>query len=173
MTKKLSMLIYLALMVSLVALGACGDDGDDGDNDGTNTNPVVPEVWEGTWLSAGNDVAPILVTVFNYDSVRVTLNSDNTTTLETHIEEGAWTTTPGVYTVTESANGDVHSVAINYTAFEQEGIIQVWQASPDSMYLEVVQTVPDIGATPLTPADGFGADPNLLNSNIQKYRRVN
>jgi hypothetical protein len=171
MKQNLKYLLLFALMLSLVGLVACSDDDDDGDNNG-GTNPPVPDAWVGTWLSAEEDVAPILVAVFNYDSVRVTMNDDNTISLETHIDGGAWSTLPGVYTVTESAGSDIDAIAINYTAFEQEGIMQVWAASPDSMWLEVVQTVPDISATPLTPADGFGADGTLGTTNIQKYRKI-
>ncbi len=171
MKKKLTYALYLALMIGLVALGACSEDDDD--NGDTGTGPELGEVWEGTWLSTGTDVAPILVTVFNYDSVRVTLNDNNTVVLESHILDGAWTTFDGVYTVTETSGSDINAIAINYTAFEQEGIIQVWTASPDSMYLEAVQTVPDISAVPRTPESGFGSDPALGNLNIQKYRKVN
>ena len=171
MKKKLTYAMYLALMIGLVVLGACSDDDDD--DGGGGTTPVVPDAWEGTWLSAGADVAPILVSLFAYDSVRVTFNDDNTVVLESHPADGAWSTLNGVYTVTESANSEIDAIAINYTAFEQEGIIQVWAANPDSLYLEAVQTVPDIGAVPLTPEDGFGADPTLLHFNIQKYRKIN
>ena len=172
MKKKLSYALYLALIISLVALGACSSDDDDDDGTGGG-GPVIPEIWEGSWLSAGTDVAPILVNVFSYDSVRVTFNDDNTLVLESHILDGAWSTLNGVYTVTESSNNEIDAIAINYTAFEQEGIIQFWTASPDSMYLEAVQTVPDLGAVPRTPADGFGSDPSLGVFNIQKYRRIN
>jgi len=56
-----------------------------------------------------------------------------------------------------------------YAAFSQEGIMQVIDASPDSIKLEVVQTLPDIGAVPRTPATGFGSDAALGTANIQKY----
>ena len=75
--------------------------------------------------------------------------------------------------VTESASGSVHAISINYTAFEQEGIIEVTSGTPDQMKLEAVQTVPDIGAVPRTPATGFGSDAALGAFNIQKYVRVN
>jgi hypothetical protein len=163
---KLAMIATLAL--GLVALAACSDDDDNG---GTNP-PPVETTWIGTWLSAGDDVAPLLATLFDYDSVRVTMNENNTVVLETHPQGGAWATLNGVYAVDAKASGGIHSVVINYPSFEQEGIIQVFAASPDSMWLEVVQVVPDIGATPLTPDDGFGADPTLGTSNIQKYLRT-
>jgi hypothetical protein len=100
------------------------------------------------------------------------MNADKTIELESHIKDGAWTTTPGVFTVAESATGDVHSISINYTAFEQQGIFQVTEGTPDMFMLEAVQTVPDIGAVPRTPATGFGSDPALGSLNIQTYVRV-
>lgn len=169
MNKSLKYALMMTLILGLVALTACSDDDDD--NGGTGTNPPVPDEWVGVWLSTGANIAPILVNLFDYDSVRVTMNDDNTVVLETHPTAGPWATLNGVYTVTEEATGDVHSIAINYTAFEQEGIIEVIEGTPDNMWLEVVQTVPDIGAVPRTPATGFGSDPALGVANIQKYVR--
>jgi len=167
MKNTLKYALLMTMIVSLLGLVACGDD----DDDNGGTTPPVPKEWVGEWLSVGADIAPILVTLFGYDSVRVTLNSDNTVVLSTHPVGGAWTTTNGVYTVTESAAGDVDAIAINYTAFEQEGIIQVIEGTPDKLWLEAVQTVPDIGAVPRTPASGFGSDAGLGTINIQKYDR--
>ena len=45
-------------------------------------------VFEGTWLSAGTNVAPLLVALFNYDSVRVVFGA-NTVDLSSHIAGGA------------------------------------------------------------------------------------
>ena len=101
------------------------------------------------------------------------MNEDQTVVLESHVTDGAWSTTPGVYTVTESSSGNVHAISINYTAFEQEGIIEVVSGNPDQLKLEAVQTVPDIGATPRTPETGFGSDPALATLNIQTYVRIN
>ena len=81
-----------------------------------------------------------------------------------------WSTNPGTYQITESATGDIHAITISYTnpAFDQAGIIQVIDGTPDTMKLEVVistyTTVP-------TPEGGFGADPVLTTLNIQTYVR--
>lgn len=162
--------IALALLAALALLGvaACSDD----DDDNGGSNPTPPDPWEGTWLSAGANVAPILTTW--YDSVRVVFNADQTVELYSHsVDSGTWIPNTGTYAVTESATGDVHSIAISYSApaFDQEGIIQVVEGTPDTFNLEVVQTVPDIGATPRTPATGFGSDPVLGTTNIQVYVR--
>jgi hypothetical protein len=162
-------LLYLLIALLSISFVACSDDDGDG-----GTDPVEDaKPWVGTWLSAGTNVAPILVAVFQYDSVRVTMNADNTVVLESHIANGAWSTLPGVYTVSESSSGNVHAININYTAFEQDGIIEVITGNPDQMKLEAVQTVPDIGATPRTPETGFGSDAALGVNNIQTYIRLN
>ncbi len=168
MKMSLKYALLMTLLIAMLGLVACSDDDDD--NDGTII-PPTPDAWVGEWLSTGADVAPILVTLFAYDSVRVTLNENNTVQLDTHPAGGAWTSLSGVYTATKSASGDVHAIAINYTAFEQEGIIQVIGGTPDKLWLEAVQTVPDIGAVPRTPATGFGSDAGLGALNIQKYDR--
>lgn len=168
MRTTLKMMLVLLASLALLTVFACSDDDDD---NGGPTTPPDPDPWIGQWLSAGDNVAPILVTVFNYDSVRVWLNEDLTVRLDTHVEDGAWTTTEGVYSVTEAATGDVHSIELVYSAFSQEGIIQVISGSPDEFQLEVVQTVPDIGAVPRTPESGFGSDPGLGDLNIQVYVR--
>ncbi len=154
-------LILIALLGLMLIVGCEDTKNDDEDK--------KADAWIGTWLSAGDDVAPLLVALFAYDSVRVTFEEDNTLTLESHVANGAWTTLPGTYVITESDEGNIHAFAANYTAFEQEGIIEIID---DNMRLEAVQTVPDIGATVPTVAGGFGADPTLLMMNVQTYKRV-
>jgi len=129
-------------------------------------------VFEGTWLSAGSNVAFLLSFYFNYDSVRVVFGA-NTVELSSHVAGGAWSQQSGTYVVTQEDSGDVHPIEIVYAAFEQEGIVQVISANPDTMKLEVVQTLPDIGAVPRTPATGFGSDVTLGTTNIQVYLREN
>lgn len=154
----------VVLICGLTWITGCGDDDE-------TTAPPETDEWVGTWLSAGENVAPILVAVFNYDSVRVVFDENQIVTLDSHVADGAWSTISGTYLVTRYESGDIHSIETIYTAFSQEGIIQVISASPDTMKLEVVQTVPDIGAVPRTPETGFGSDPTLGDANIQIYLR--
>jgi hypothetical protein len=167
MKTTLKYLWLMTLIAALVGVAACSDDDDD-DNGGTT--PPVPDAWVGKWISAGDDVAPILVAFSGYDSVYVTMNENNTLVLETHNDADGWVVTNGTFAITESENGDIDGFAATYPTYEQEGIIQIFSASVDSMWLEVVAT--NIGATIPTVEAGFGADPTLLDSNIQVYRRV-
>ncbi len=161
-----SFIAFLSILALIAVIAGCSKDSK------SSTEPVVTkDAWIGTWLSAGTNVAPILVAVFNYDSVRVTINEDKTVTTDSHVKNGAWTSTTGTWAVTKSASGDVHSVEFVYPAFSQEGILQVTTGTPDQLKLEVVQTVPDIGATPRTPDTGFGSDATLGAANIQTYVR--
>lgn len=166
MHKASKWLLVMMMIAAMASFMACSDDDDD-DNGGTNPPPAA-DPWVGQWLSAGANVAPILVAVFNYDSVRVYMEDDGTVQLDTHIAGGAWSSVSGTYAVTESASGDVHSIELIYPAFSQEGIIEVID---DTMRLEAVQTVPDIGAVPRTPETGFGSDAALGTTNIQTYVR--
>jgi hypothetical protein len=170
MRTTLKLFVVLLAMLAMTNFIACSDDDDDGDNGGTNPPPAA-DPWVGQWLSAGSNVAPLLVAVFNYDSVRVWLNEDQTVRLDTHVSGGAWSTIEGTYAVTEEASGNVHTIELVYAAFEQSGIIEITEGSPDQMRLEAVQTVPDIGAVPRTPETGFGSDAALGDSNIQVYIR--
>ncbi len=166
---KLLLVMMLAMGLALM-IGACGDD--DGD-DGITPTETISDKIVGTWLSAGDDVAPLLAgPPFNIDSIRVEFTEDLTITLEQHVTGGDWTTFTGTYVATESETGTIHSIAIEYTAFTQEGIVEITEGTTDEMKLEVVQTIPDYGFTVPTPEAGFGADPVYLELNIQMYVRI-
>lgn len=152
----------LVMILALILVVGCSDDSS------TNNNNTTTDPWVGTWLSAGSNVAPLLAYYFSLDSVEVILGSDQTVALRQHAPTTGWSAFNGTFAVTESANSDIDAISIIYTNFSQEGIVKV---VADSLWLEVVQTVPDIGATPATPADGFGANATLGTSNIQKYIR--
>ena len=161
------LLLVLIIILGMALMTSCSKDDDNG------TNPTPPaDPWVGTWLSADANVAPILVALFNYDSVRVELLENMVVKTHFHVKDGAWATAEGTYSVTKSASGDIHSVQFVYAAFSQAGIMQVTDGTPDTMKLEVVQTVPDIGAVPRTPESGFGSDPALATMNIQNYVRL-
>lgn len=161
------LLLVLTIILSLFLMISCSKDDDN------TTAPTKVEAWVGTWLSAGTNVSPLLSgATFNIDSIRVEMKENKTITTASHVKNGAWTTLTGTYAVTKAASGDIHSIEIVYTAYSQGGIIQVVKGSPDTMKLEVIQTVPAIPFTPRTPETGFGSDAALGVLNIQKYVRL-
>jgi len=162
------LLLVLTIVMGMFLMISC-----DKDDDNNTNGPAKVDAWVGTWLSAGTNVSPLLSgATFNIDSIRVEMKDNKTITTASHVKDGAWTTLTGTYAVTKAASGDIHSIEIVYTAYSQGGIIQVTKGSPDTMQLEVIQTVPAIPFTPRTPETGFGSDAALGILNIQKYVRI-
>jgi hypothetical protein len=159
--------LVLTIVMGMFLMASCSKDDDNSTNPTKKVDP-----WVGTWLSAGANVSTILSYYFKYDSIRVEMKDNQVVTLATHVTGGAWANVSGTYVVTKSTSGDVHAISIVYPTYEQGGIIKVVDAAVDTMKMEVVQTVPSIGATPRTPATGFGSDTSLLNANIQTYIKL-
>jgi len=167
------LMLIMALMAGLFVFVACDDDDDDDDD---NTGPVetIEDMVVGEWLSAGDDVAALLVTYFSIDSVVVTFNENQTVTTNKHVIDTGWSMDEGTWSIVESDEGAIHTIHIDYTApvaYSQDGIIRVVEGTEDVMTLEVVQTDPDIQATVPTVDGGFGVDPTLTDMNVQTYRK--
>lgn len=131
----------------------------------------------GEWVSAGGDVADLLYTFFATDSIYANFRADGTYLVESFDTTGTKVTFEGTATQTASTEGNIFSIMLNQTSpsvLTSEGILEVYDAPRDSMYYEVVQTEPVIGATPPTPTSGFGSsnNGNLGNTNIQVFRRL-
>ena len=95
-------------------------------------------------------------------------------TVEQFDTNGTKLTLSGVYTQTKSSEGDIYTIEVNQSspaALVSEGIFEV---SGSTMRYEIVQTSPDIGAIPPTPAGGFGSTNGgaLGNINIQVYQKI-
>ena len=78
----------------------------------------------------------------------------------------------GIYTVTETAKGDVHAIAINYPAFEQEGIIEVIDGTPDAMCARSRADRARHRRGAPTPATGFGSDAGARRLEHPEVRRA-
>lgn len=145
------------------------------DEEENNDQPVVQkEGIQGEWASAGSDVAPILSSLFGTDSIYANFRTDFSYTVEQFDTNGTKLTLSGVYTQTKSSEGNIYTIEVNQSspaALVSEGIFEV---SGSTMRYEIVQTSPDIGATPPTPAGGFGSTNNgaLGNINIQVYKKI-
>ncbi|MCB0283510.1 MAG: hypothetical protein KDF60_13080 [Calditrichaeota bacterium] len=150
---------------------SCSEDDDSGTDSNNDT-----KAWVGNWLSEGSNVAVLLSGTFSIDSIYVEMKDDGTIALDQHVAGVGWSSNSGTYSVTESSSGTIHTIAISYSspAFDQEGIIEITDGTPDMMQLEVVQTNPTIGAVPPTVSGGFGStNAGALGTiNVQKYVRV-
>lgn len=162
------------LSLSLViGLSSCSEDDQTTDNN-QNNNTLVGI--QGEWYSSGSNVAPLLATLFGTDSIYANFRSDLTYTVEQYDTSGAKLTLSGTFSQEESNVTDIWTIVVNQTspaALASEGIFKV---EGSTMQYEIVQTDPDIGATPPTPAAGFGSSASggtpLGSLNVQNYVRI-
>ena len=131
----------------------------------------------GTWVSEGANVAPLLFSLFGTARVEATFNSNGSYEVVQTDTAGASVTLSGTFTMTKSSVGNIFEITANQTspaALTSEGIFEINStATPYTMQYEIVQTSPDIGATPPTPSAGFGSTNGggLGTINIQTYVR--
>ncbi|GAB4178474.1 MAG: hypothetical protein Kow00108_14240 [Calditrichia bacterium] len=170
--KKLSVLLFTVLLAGLFILSSCSDSDDNGTNNNGNQLPIV-----GSWVSEGQNVAPLLLSL-GIVKIEATFNDDNTYTVVSYDTAMAPTTLTGTYTAEKSAVDTIYTITVNQTsptALTSQGIFSVNESkNPAEMLYEIVQTEPSIGATPPTPEAGFGSTNGgaLGTWNIQKYLKV-
>ncbi len=128
----------------------------------------------GTWLSAGDNVAVLLSLYFGVDSITAVFNENNTYSVVSYAE-GTPTNYSGTFVQTKPASGTIWNIKLLQsapTAVTSEGIFEITGTHPDFLLTyEVVQTEPNIGATPPTAEAGFGSSSGgaLGDMNIQKF----
>lgn len=131
----------------------------------------------GSWVSEGTNVAPLLVMLFGVDKIEATFNSNGSYTVVQTDTTGASLTLTGTFTISKSTVDNIFEITANQTspaALTSSGIFEVYAGASDyTMKYEIVQTTPDIGAIPPTPAGGFGStNAGALGAlNIQTYVR--
>ena len=128
----------------------------------------------GNWLSAGADVATLLSTYFAVDSITANFKNNNTYAVVSY-SGGVPTNYVGTFVQTKSGTGIIWTIKLNQStpsAVTSEGIFEITKVGEGyTMKYEVVQTEPDIGATPPTASAGFGSSNGgaLGQMNIQKF----
>ena len=170
MKRLFSILLVLLLSLSLIVT-SCGDDDDDNTPDPTDQEAIV-----GTWLSEGANLAPLLANL-GFTKIEAIFDDDNTYLVKATVTGGNVNEMTGTYTVQTSGTGNIMNITLNQTtpaALTSQGIYEITNNN-DNMRYEVVQTSPDIGATPPTATAGFGSTNGgaLGIINIQNYVRVN
>lgn len=132
----------------------------------------------GSWVSEGDNVAPLLVTYFNVAKVTAEFNADYTYVVDQY-NIGNTTTTPdliftGTYEIEKSNVGNIWTITCHqdlpYSA-DASGIFEV-KTDPEVLWYEVVQTTSTQNVPP-TPAGGFGSSNggSLGVLNVQKFVR--
>lgn len=163
---------------SCAACPTCTDGIQNGEETGVDCGgPDCPACYVGLqdtkWQSSGSNVAPLLVAVFNTDSIYAEFHGDNTYLVEQYDMTGAKTVLTGTYTQSESSVAGIWNILLEQTtptAITVEGIFEI---TGDVMKYEVVQTNPPAG-TPPTPEGGFGSTNNgaLGDINVQTYLKL-
>ena len=139
-------------------------------------NPATDGI-AGEWQSSGTNVATLLSYYFHIDSIYAKFNDNNTYLVESFAND-AKTTYSGTYAQTKTTTGEIWTIVLNQstpTAVTSEGIFEITKVGEVyKLKYEVVQTAPSIGATPPTPAAGFGSSNGgaLLTSNIQTFLQI-
>ncbi len=128
----------------------------------------------GNWVSKGTDVAPLLSTYFAVDSITANFKNNNTYAVVSYAG-GVPTNYVGTYVQTKTGTGAIWTIKLSQstpTAVTSDGIFEITKVGENyTMKYEVVQTEPDIGATPPTASAGFGSSNGgaLGDMNIQKF----
>jgi hypothetical protein len=158
---------------------SCEDGIQNGDEEGVDCGGTDCEPCEvgahGQWQSSGTNVAPLLVNFFAVDSIWASFKTDGTYEVHQFDITGAKTILTGTFTQMESGVNDIWTITVNQSSpanLTSEGILKI---TGDEMKYEIAQTEPDIGATPPTPAGGFGSTSGgaFGTSNVQTYIRIN
>ncbi|MCK6602544.1 MAG: hypothetical protein L6Q77_12055 [Bacteroidetes bacterium] len=169
--KKLTYAVMMLLTLGVIA--ACSESDDD------EKTTATPASIEGTWVSAGSNVAPLLEAYFassgGVDTIIAVFNPDLTYTVKQVNGNGTKANYGGTYVITKSTGSNIHKIVLNETViakYVSEGIFEIYDAAVDSMKYEVVALG---GANvPATPTTGFGSTNGgaFGTTNIQKYVRV-
>lgn len=163
--------IIFGLLLAVVFTGC-----EKSEDDGPETDPQKIGI-VGEWYSSGENVALLLSFYFKVDSIYAKFESNNTYLVES-FSEGAKTTYTGTFAQEKSGTGTIWNITLNQsspTAVTSEGIFDVSTTTdPYTMQYEVVQTQPNIQATPPTAEEGFGSSNGgqLGTSNIQKFVKL-
>jgi hypothetical protein len=170
-------LLILLLSVLLVFFTSCSESDDD-----SGTGPDdTPDSIVGSWISTGDDVAPLLNAIFigngGIDTVYATFGSDNIYNVRQVNTDKTVLLYTGTYSASKSNVGEIFTISISQTSpatATVEGIYEIdFSAEPDKMTYEVVQTDPPAG-TATTPEAGFGSTSGgaYEMQNVQKYVRT-
>lgn len=147
--------------------GSAGSSGD------TGAGPVGGSPLAGAWVSAGDDLAPLLAGApFLYARVDAAFDPSGSYLVTVTNTDGVSADVSGTWETEEST--DPATIALHQADPYVAEATGIWEVDGGVLTYEVVQTVPDYGFTPPTPSSGFGstAGPGIEPGvNVQTYRR--
>jgi hypothetical protein len=157
------------------ACPTCSDGIQNGTETGIDCGGTCSECKEGVqgkWKSY--PVAPILTTFA--DSIIAEFKTNSTYSVD-QWKGGTKVNLTGTYVQTKSNVGAIYTIKINQstpTVISAEGILEV-SSDNKTMKYELLQTEPNLGFAPPTPAGGFGSTAGgaFGTTNIQNYVRIN
>ncbi len=164
--KKVTLLLIVVVMV----FASCKKSEEE-----TITDPQIIGL-VGEWYSSGTNVAPLLVTYFQIDSIYAKFQDNNTYKVES-FSGGSKTTYTGTFTQAKANVGTIWNITLNQTTpsvVTSVGIFDISTAvTPYLMKYEVVQTEPPAGTAP-TAAAGFGSTNGgaIGTINVQKFLKI-
>lgn len=169
--------VFMALLaLAVVTMVSCDKDDDTNtdDNNNNDTETGIIGTWEAT------DISAVLTGLGYDDSLYVEFKDDDTYEVKSYIS-GIDYKIVGTYIQEKSDNGDIwditlNQVSVNGAPYEvtSQGIFEVYDETPETMWYEIAQTNPEIsGVTAPTAEAGFGSTSGgaFGTTNIQKYVR--
>lgn len=164
---------------SCAACPTCSDGIQNGDETGVDCGgsscaACAVGVQNKSYQSSGSNVAPLLVNLFGTDSIYAAFSIDNTYLVEQYDTNSVKIEFTGTFTQSESGVGNIWNIVLSQSTPSQLTATGIFEISGTTMTYEVVQTDPDIGATPPTAADGFGSTSGgaFGTTNIQTFVEI-
>ena len=158
----------------------CEDGIQNGDEEGidcggTSCDPCLEALQETKWQSSGDNVASLLVALFNTDSIYAQFNADFTYLVEQYDADGGSLIFTGTYSQEKSGTGEIYNITIEQSTPAAATAMGIFEITDDEMKYEIVQTDPAAG-TPPTAEAGFGSTNGGTltppDSNVQTFVRI-
>ena len=173
--------MFLTLALACAPDDYTPDDSASPTSDDTATSPTDdtattgdPGTLVGEWLSEGDDVSELLAgDPFGFVSITATFDGDGTYTVVSTDGDGQSGTLTGTWA--DDTSTDPASIVLEQATPYTATAVGIYAIAGTTLTYEVVQTEPDYGYAPPTPASGFGTtsgngiEPGI---NVQVYRRV-
>ena len=159
MKKLLTLLVTIALM----SIIGCKEEDD------AVVTPVAKDPIVGTWVSEGLNVPFGLRSApFKVKKITATFNENKSYTVVQVDSANVQTTFTGTITYTESTSSDtvtasttkgakIYNIVANQATPTVVTSTGIYAISGTNMTYEIIQTSPNLGVSPPTPAAGFGS----------------